>query len=225
MLTLIDVKVELEQLKLKLIEKKGQISVLNQQEKDLEENIKRSKEQEKKLIQSKQLLTDTIEFARKEAKFIIESLVSKSLQYVFEDPEMKFEIIIKPYKNRTDCDFLIMHKGKTLDPLESNGGGIVDIICFILRIALIQASNNISLQDEEDSVEVNNEAPLILDEPFKHLSEEYVPKIGNFLRELSLKLDMQIILITHNKQLMQYADKKFIVEQGDDDISHVTEVA
>lgn len=223
MLTLEQVESNLEAIKNKLIEKKGERRVLVAQAVEQENKIKVIKDEEKTLIQSKQLLVDTVRFAREEAKYIIESLVTKSLQYVFEDPNMKFEIKIRDLKSRTECNFYIIEDGEEMDPLESNGGGVVDIISFILRIALIQASNKISLEDEKEDNRIKNEAPLILDEPFKHLSKEHVPKMGKFLREISEQFNMQIIIITHNYDLMKYADKRFQVVKKDN-VSHVTEI-
>lgn len=224
MLTLHNVEEQLMNMKNILLEKKGERRNLIEQKDKIKEHIKMIKEDLKVLVQSRQLLLDTVKFAREEAKYIIENLVTKSLQYVFEKKDIKFEINIRDLQNTTECDFLIVEDGEEYDPMESNGGGLIDVISFILRIALIQATNKISLEDDTDEHQIKNEAPLILDEPFKHLSEEHIPKVGKFLREISQQLNMQIILITHNKLLMNYGDKKFIVNKNDEGISEVKEV-
>jgi DNA repair exonuclease SbcCD ATPase subunit len=220
-ITLEQVEEHLLSIKNRLIEKKGEVNNIKSilQRRMLE--ISAVKEDEAVLIQSKQLLQDTAEFARTEAKHIIESLVTKSLQYVFEDPDIRFEVEIKPHKNRTDCNFYIIENGKRRDPIDDNGGGLVNIVALILRVALIQASNNISLDDDIDE-QVKIDAPFIFDEPFKELSAKYIPKMGRFLRELSEKLDIQINIITHNVEILKYADKKFKVHLDENKVSHVT---
>ncbi len=40
---------------------------------------------------------------------------------------------------------------------------------------------------------------MVLDEPFKFVSEQYQPAIRVMLEQLSRDLQLQIIMVTHNK--------------------------
>jgi DNA repair ATPase RecN len=122
---------------------------------------------------------------------------------------MKIEV--KEIKKKPNADVYILNKktGLMTDPLIENGGGIVDIIVIALRI--------ITLHVHDPFID----GPIILDEPSKMVSKEYIPLLSEFLKNISRDFGRQIILITHNDFLGQIADKKFHVRLGDDDTSIV----
>jgi DNA repair exonuclease SbcCD ATPase subunit len=55
-----------------------------------------------------------------------------------------------------------------------------------------------------------------LDEPFKNLSKDLQSKAGEILKLLSQKLGIQIIMITHEQELMEIADKTFEIQKVKD---------
>jgi DNA repair exonuclease SbcCD ATPase subunit len=54
---------------------------------------------------------------------------------------------------------------------------------------------------------------IVLDEPFKHLSQDLRPKAAEMLKEISSKLGLQIIMVTHDVDLVEAADRLFLVSQ------------
>jgi DNA repair exonuclease SbcCD ATPase subunit len=52
---------------------------------------------------------------------------------------------------------------------------------------------------------------IILDEPFRFLSEDHQEQAGNMMKEISRKLNLQILYITHNPILAEVADRTFNV--------------
>jgi|TARA_Y100000310_G_C20627424_1_gene786734 DNA repair exonuclease SbcCD ATPase subunit len=52
----------------------------------------------------------------------------------------------------------------------------------------------------------------LLDEPFKFLSKNLLPRASELLKELSEKLDLQFIMVTHLDELTDCADKTFDVK-------------
>ena len=79
------------------------------------------------------------------------------------------------------------------------GGGVVDTVSIALRIAfLLKYSPPI-------------QGPIILDEPAKHLSDEYVFNIAEFLKQVCKEFNRQIILVTHNQHLSAIGDKTYYV--------------
>ena len=83
--------------------------------------------------------------------------------------------------------------------MDSNGGGLVDAISAGLRIACLCLSSR-------DKV-------LFLDEPMKFLSADIKPIMADLLKELSHKLGIQIIMVTHDTEFAAIADKTFEVKQ------------
>lgn len=148
------------------------------------------------------LLKKTSEFARNQARLQIEQLVTNCLQYIFES-NIEFKIDIKESRDKPIAEFYVITKenGITIKtkPELSRGGGIVDIISLALRIAFLQIHKPKVL------------GPLILDEPAKHVSEEYIFNVANFLKKTSEMFERQIIIVTHNNHLSAIGSKAYKV--------------
>lgn len=148
------------------------------------------------------LLQKTSEFARSQAKTQIEALVTNCLQYIFEN-NIEFNIEIQELYGKPNAEFYVVTKVddtiiKT-KPEQSRGGGVVDIISLALRIAFLQVHKP------------KIEGPLILDEPAKHVSEDYIFNVADFLKRTSEMFERQIIMVTHNQHLSSIGTKAYKV--------------
>lgn len=136
---------------------------------------------------------------QEQIQFHISDITSLALSAVFPEPyELVLEFVER--RNKTECDLYFKRNEERMDPLDSSGGGPVDIASFALRIA------SWSLQQP------NGNNTIILDEPFKNLSKEYREQGALLLQEVSQKLGIQFIIVTHMPILTQYADKVFNVD-------------
>lgn len=136
---------------------------------------------------------------QEQIQFHISDITSLALSAVFPEPyELVLEFVER--RNKTECDLYFKRNEERMDPLDSSGGGPVDIASFALRIA------SWSLQQP------NGSNTIILDEPFKNLSKEYREQGAMLLQQVSQKLGIQFIIITHMPILTQYADKVFNVD-------------
>ncbi|WP_455258032.1 ATPase [Peptoniphilus asaccharolyticus] len=194
---------KIEDLEAKLNVQKGRRDIVQKNLDSQLEKIENLKKDETILSQVEILLNKASEYGREQAKTQVESLVSSCLSFIFET-DVEFVIELNDGKI-TGADFYVVsnYDGYTVktQPETSRGGGIVDIISIALRIAMIEIYNP------------KIEGPLILDEPGKHVSEEYVFNLGEFLRRSSTMFHRQIIMVTHNKYLSEICDKSFLVEQ------------
>jgi DNA repair exonuclease SbcCD ATPase subunit len=155
------------------------------------------------LEQVRFLLQRTSEYAREQIKQQIEMLVSHCLQFVF-GPNIEFEIELNEVRGKTSAEFYVISTYKNekikTKPQDARGGGIVDVISLALRIAVIQ------------STDTYKDGPLILDEPAKHVSSEYISNVAQFLKQISDVFHRQIIMVTHNQYLSEIADLTYKVE-------------
>ena len=136
-------------------------------------------------------------------EYRLSEIVSLALAAVFEDPyKLKVNFVIQ--RGKTECVLLFERKGELFDPLFSSGGGAVDIAAMALRVAIWSLT-----QPKTRNV-------LILDEPFRFLSRGYQVKASLMLKELSEKLSLQIIMVSHSESLIDGADKVFraTIENG-----------
>lgn len=136
---------------------------------------------------------------QEELEYRLSEIVSLALAAVFDDPyKLKVNFVIR--RGKTECDLLFEKNGEIFDPLTGSGGGAVDIASMALRVAIWALT-----QPRPRNV-------LILDEPFRFLSKEYQVKASIMLKELSKKMRLQIIMVSHSEFLIEGADKVFQIE-------------
>lgn len=169
-----------------------------------ESELKKIEKERDILKKSSEILKNAYEKVRKNTMEGIESLVNKALQKIFDDLIFKIELedernkkVAKPLIKKITQDFEF--EG---DPLNTSGGTVSQIISLALRISILEKSLNPRF-----------EGPLILDEPLTFLDEGSKRKIGDFIKSISEYLKRQIILITHDRILMEIGDKIFYVTQ------------
>lgn len=199
----VKIKQDLEKVKSFYFKQKGKKEQLEEQVKRLEEDLQKSCSVTDILEQVRILLQKTSDYAREQAKQSIEALVTNCLQYIF-DSNMEFRIEMNEVRGRTEAEFYVISEfnGEIIKtkPQEARGGGVVDIISLAIRLAMLQCS----------SLEIAG--PIILDEPAKHVSDEYITHVAEFLKQSSAMFKKQIIMVTHNRHLGEIADKAFRVE-------------
>lgn len=187
---------ELNHLRQKLERKKGQQTQLQtdlQSAKKTEEAISveiQNTEQAQVIIQI------VAQKTQEELEYRLSEIVSLALAAVFDDPyKLKVNFVIR--RGKTECDLLFEKNGEIFDPLTSSGGGAIDVAAMALRVAIWSLT-----QPRPRNI-------LILDEPFRFLSQEYQIKASIMLKELSKKLNLQIIMVSHSESLIEGADKVF----------------
>lgn len=147
------------------------------------------------------LIQKALSDTQQELEFQISNLVTTALGSVMDNP-YEFEMKFETRRNNSECDLWFIKKGHRIKPIRSSGGGAVDIAALALRAAYWALSGNRNT--------------IILDEPFKFLSKKYLPDALEMLRMLHKKLGIQFIMVTHIEELMELADRVFLVEQKGD---------
>lgn len=138
---------------------------------------------------------------QEQLKYHISEIGTLALSAVFDDP---YELLVDFVERRgkTECDiWLVDTEGNRLDPKDATGGGVVDVVSFALRIALWSL------------LRPKKRALLILDEPFRFLSADLRPKAAEMLKEISRRLGIQILMVTHSEILAEAGERTFLVGQ------------
>lgn len=196
---------ELERMKLHYFSEKGRQQQLLETERRLDSEQRSLMESLDILDEVRLLLQHTSEYAREQSRQQIEMLVTNCLQYIF-DSTIEFKIDIHEVRGKPEAEFYVVSSMDGIPvrtkPQEARGGGVVDIISLALRIAMLQCSNP----------EING--PILLDEPAKHVSDDYIVQVAEFLKQVSVMFDRQIIMVTHNRHLSEIADRWYRVEMN-----------
>ncbi|HEU4965636.1 MAG TPA: ATP-binding protein [Bacilli bacterium] len=183
----------------------GEKNAVERKKAQLEERLAAKRVDIEKLQQVKILLQESSAFAREQARRQIETMVTNALQFIFGDKDMEFRVVIEEVRGRAEGEFLVVstYGGEIpvqTRPQDARGGGVVDVISLALRAALLHANRP------------RLDGPIILDEPAKHVSEEYSRQVAEFLKQISTAFGRQIIMVTHNQHLANTGDTAYMVE-------------
>jgi DNA repair ATPase RecN len=126
----------------------------------------------------------------------IEDVVQTALDAVF--PSMyTFRTEFVARRGRTELDMWLDKDGTRMDPLDSNGGGVVDVLSLSLRICCLTMSGNARV--------------LLLDEPFKFIRGRARQRLGDMLSRLSRRLGIQVIMVSDVSDTGIIPDREFRV--------------
>ena len=168
-------------------------------EKSISDSTQALKEKEKDLRrheQAREVIREVGMKTMEQLQYHISDITSLALEAVFNDP---YELVVEfvQRRNKTECDLYFVRDDNRVEPLEGSGVGAVDVAAFALRIASWSMQRPKSMDT------------IILDEPFRFLSANYQEKASVMIKEISEKLGIQFIIITHESILASYADKTF----------------
>jgi len=187
---------KVQELRNKIEQQKGKKAQI---EKNLNNALVELKQKQRSLHQHEQAREIVREVGLKtqqSLQFHISDIVSLALDAVFFNPyELKVDFVQR--RNKTECDLYFTRDGNNMDPLTASGVGAVDVAAFALRIASWSMANP------------RTRPVIMLDEPFTHLSQDLQEQASIMVKEISQKLGIQFIIITHEQVLASYADRVF----------------
>lgn len=147
-----------------------------------------------------QFLEDIANSRRGYMKDRIEAVITEAFQMIYGD-NYRVELVYSIKNNRSCLDIEVCKTtkyGEVRRLINGVGGGVPDTICVPLRLMVLLGSK------QTDKV-------CVLDESYKHMDLERIDSVAEFIKELSQKLGMQIILLSHHEIMENYADKTWVV--------------
>lgn len=166
------------------------------------------KQQYEDAIQKRDILNDDVLQAKK-ARIIIQNAAMQTqnnLRYHISDlctngmhsidPQWpKFVAEFETRRNKTELDLLFEENDTRQTPKASSGFGVVDIATICLRFSIWSLNKNRPF--------------FALDEPFKNLSRNHSDSASKMLRLMCDKLGLQILMVSHDKNIVNFADRSF----------------
>lgn len=183
---------------------RGEEAQLRAEEQSQQQRLHEVRDEGECLEQVRLLLQEAAKHAREQGRRQVEYLVTQALQFVFSG-DVEFKVEVEEKRDRPEAEFYVRSTygddySVETTPEDARGGGVVDVISLALRLALLHASRP------------PLGGPVILDEPGKHVSEEYAPQVARFLKSFSQSLGRQVIMVSHNQHLADSADTAYLVE-------------
>jgi len=203
---------DLQQLKTRLAEEKGQLKHIDDELGRYSEALVGLDKRKHNITKARWVVQEVAKETQQELEFRIAGLVTMAQAAIFEDP-YNFVVRFVVRRNRTECDLLFERDGNEWYPLkeEASGGGPIDVACLALRCAFM-------------SMEQPRSRPvLIMDQPGSNVSPDLQHKFSGMIKKISEKLGLQVIMISHAVDAVDYADKVFdVVKIGE--VSEVREL-
>jgi DNA repair exonuclease SbcCD ATPase subunit len=139
-------------------------------------------------LQAQKLLQASAEAVQESAHKQIASVVTRCLKAVFGEDAYEFVIRFSQKRGKTEAELLFRRGEMDIDPTSAAGGGVVDVASFALRVACLVLARP------------HRRRLLCLDEPFKHLSEEYRPAVRGLIETLSTEMGIQFVIVSHDRE-------------------------
>ena len=185
--------------------KKHELEMLSVYIEDNQKSLSKLQKNNKTAEESKEVINNIILATRNEAIEFIENIVNCALFDVFQNPDLKIKLQLNTEGAKTSISTFIEEKGELYDIESGRGGGLRDLVSTAILICC------------RSLVRPKIELPLLLDESLKFLhstkDNAFKTNAYKFLRDVSNKLNMQIILITgeEDKEAINNADNVLFV--------------
>ena len=190
---------EIQLLRNQLEREKGKSLQIQKDLKDLQDELRDNRRSLIRHEQAREIVREVGLPTQQQLQVHISDVTSLALESVFEYP---YELLAELVQRKTECDLYFTRDGNRMDPMDSSGYGAVDVASLALRIAAwsmqVPKKRNV----------------IILDEPFKFLDgqTDRIERASLMIKELSDKLGIQFIIVTHDNVLSEHADKIFKVQ-------------
>lgn len=166
---------------------------------DTRKNLDSAEQAYRDALKAREVINIVAKETQQQLEMRITNIVTMALAAVFPDP-YEFKLVFNERRNQTEADLLLVRDGEELSPVEGAGGGVLDVVSFALRIAVLLMSNHRRI--------------IILDEPFRHLSADLQPKASEMMKMLSDKLGIQFIMVSHEEGIIDCADNIITIKKG-----------
>lgn len=158
-----------------------------------------------RMSKARWVITEAQRMTQVRFKKKVESLVSLAIKSCFRDRDFDFELVFEEKRNQMEIRPVIYETVDGVrepydDPEDDVHGGLIDVISFALRIVLW-------------SLEQPRSRPIIiLDEPMKNMGA-LITLGGQMLSEIAHDLGFQLIIVTHEDELIDIADRAYLVKR------------
>lgn len=185
----------------RLQELRGSKKQLEKQITEKDVQIAANKTKAEHIVKARWLLVEAAKATQGSVKEYLETMTTRLMQAAYDRP-LQFLVDYETKRNRSNC-FLRVQDGDSepTTPKDDDGGGMVEIISTALRLEMW------SLQQPR------SRNTIFLDEPLKNLGRK-IGLVSQMLRKIAVDLGLQLVIITHDPEVLQIADRSWVVEHN-----------
>lgn len=180
---------------------KGTALAVIRQRKEQSDKLKAIQKEIEVLGKSQALLLKIASEAEEKILDFVSDIVSKGISDIFARPwQVVFKEEIKAGQKTLG---IYLKKDNELETIpDAVGGGVTQTVSILMRIVLI-----FLLKGKAEQL-------LVIDEALSHLAETHLPRAAEVIQKVATDLKIQIIMITHQEQLLDAADSIYQVQEG-----------
>lgn len=190
----------IQELKRVISERRGKLDYLEKEKLRIASSAVIAKQNKSDAEEAQRIIQHVAQLTQQELEYHVSELVTLALSAVFPDPyRLKLEFELKRGQSEARLQFA---RGDLLleDPTMEAGGGVVDVAAFALRVSLWSLAHP------------RTRNTIVLDEPLRFLSRDLQQAASAMIKELSSRLGVQFIIISHEPHLLESADRAFEVK-------------
>jgi hypothetical protein len=151
--------------------------------------------------------------ARQEFRGDVNRLVTMVVRSVFTE-DFSFDMQMSTEGGRLQCKPVVIERVEDVEieyaPKDDMGGSVLDPIGFALRVVLQQFQRS------------RTRGMFVLDEPMKNVGHgDLLNQAGAMMAEVSHEVGLQLIVITHEPELAELADRAYQVVRGNNGESSI----
>jgi len=152
------------------------------------------------------ILQEVAQITQSQLAWYVDDMTSAAIEAVFPEHDYRLRLEFVQRRGTTEADIVLSDgQGHRVRPRDADGGGLINVAAFALRVALWSLSKT-------------TRPVLVLDEPFHFLhSRDAHARVAELLREISNRLGLQVVMITgedESEEIIGGADAVFRVAGG-----------
>lgn len=136
----------------------------------------------------------------------VEDLLSEGLKVVFDDQDLSVRADVDVQRGKVSVDLITVQRqpdGTVTEGMSKDafGGAVTTVQSVLLRIIV--------------TLRRGLRPILFMDETLPAFDSNYVHNMGTFLKVLCQRLDMDVLLVSHNPAMVEAADNAYRIQKVD----------
>ena len=177
----------------------GFYRALKTQESSLQQQVTSLKEEVDILTKTGLVLKQLLDTLVKDEINKMSGLVTYGLKTIFDDQNLSFHPVISKKNDKVNIELKTANNGVEGE-YGSFGGSVAVIESFLLRLICM--------------LKLNLARFILLDETFASVGATYIPNTSKLISELSKKLGLDVLLVTHQPEVQYYANRVYKVKES-----------
>lgn len=169
----------------------------------LTQEIRVLQQEDTLLLQVSELFRQMVDAELTDAVKLTEQLLTEGLQQVFPDQQLSVRSAVDILRGKVSVEFVVAHKhpdGTVTEGVadQSFGGAVTTVLSVLLRVILIARRQLRGI--------------LLMDETLPAVENRYLPNLVAFLRALGDRMGIDMLVVTHNPQLVSQAPRAYRIK-------------